>query len=133
MGGKLNRRIAFAGAALLGTVLFAGPSVADGDNQYGPKTVVQACGDEGDVNVVFEGATKMWPPNHKAHEFDVSVVDSDASDGEGVAYSAAATHDQILEDGTEMAGSGNTEATSDVTPQAVANQKGEGITTVTYS
>lgn len=130
----MNRRIPLLGlAALLGAAAFAGPGVAEGDtNQYGPKTVVHQCGDEGDVTVVFEGATKMWPPNHKAHEFTVSVIDDDASDGDGVFYTATATHNQILDDGTEIAGSGSTEPASDITP-VVVDESGDGSLTVTYS
>jgi hypothetical protein len=57
----------------------------------------------------YDGVTVAWPPNHKPREAAISLTDDDAEPATDTAsITVTATHDQILADGSEMLGSGNT-------------------------
>jgi hypothetical protein len=75
--------------------------------------------DEGDIT--WNGPTTVWPPNHKYVSATISVTDADDEPATDAAtVEAAGSHDQVLEDGTEMNGSGNTDPATDATPGAGA-------------
>jgi hypothetical protein len=108
--------VATAAVALLG--LLGGAAVgAPGllRNKYAVSEDLRICTDSnGDPvgEVVYEGPLKMWPPNHKYQP--VSIVATAYDSDDSVHLMTAGTHDEFLEDGTEMNGAGNTD--NDVDP-----------------
>ena len=94
------------GAAAIAAVAFAIPSMADqGHQTNGSKTV--DCGG----GTVTWSPTSVWPPNHKMTAIDIAYTSTDqvhATDNQSRVTIDAITDDQILPDGSEMNGSGNT-------------------------
>jgi hypothetical protein len=71
--------------------------------------------DEGDIT--YTGPIEVWPPNHKYVSATITVTDDDAEPATDQATaSVAGRHDQMLDDGAEMTGSGNTDPATDVVP-----------------
>jgi hypothetical protein len=66
----------------------------------------------------YEGVVVAWPPNHKYRNASVTLTDTDGDPMNMVSVAVAGTHDQVLEDGSEMNGSGNTDPATDTTPGA---------------
>lgn len=70
----------------------------------------------------YYGPTRVWPPNHKYVEGTyVTLTDEDQpinTPGDATTVSIAGTHDQLLADGSEMTGTGNTDPATDATPGA---------------
>lgn len=77
--------------------------------------------------ITYTGPTEMWPPNHKYRDFTVVAKDSD---GGPVSLVTRASHNEFLEDSSEINGTGNTDNDfQDTTPMG-ANM-GEGSATTT--
>lgn len=75
--------------------------------------------DEGDIT--WDGPTTVWPPNHKYVSATISVTDSDEEPAtDGATVEAVGGHDQVLADGSEMTGTGNTDPATDAKPGAGA-------------
>lgn len=67
-------------------------------------SVTVDCNDQGDT-ISLDGPTLIWPPNHKLVDVELTMTDADGGE---VMFGTMSTHDEFLEDGTEMNGSGNT-------------------------
>lgn len=121
--------VAAPSIALKAAAPSSGKSVDSGprtDKASSSKTskIVRTCPqDDGSPagTITFEGATALWPPNHKMVPVQITWADEDAQDSLGVVWRAA--HDQFAEDGSELQGSGNT--SDDITP---ATQPGDRLT-----
>jgi hypothetical protein len=84
--------------------------------------------DEGDIT--YTGPVEVWPPNHKYVSATITVTDDDAEPATDTATAAVTgTHDQMLDDGSEMTGTGNTDPATDVMP----GPPGSGSPTATTS
>ena len=84
--------------------------------------------DEGDIT--YAGPVVVWPPNHKYVSATITVTDVDAEPvTDQATASVTGTHDQIMDDGSEMTGSGNTDPATDVMP----GPPGTGTPTATTS
>src|SRR4051812_33221103 len=63
--------------------------------------------------ITYTGPLTLWPPNHKYRTGTFTVYDQDAPIDEtltdGTMISVTGTHDEILADGSEMNGAGNTD------------------------
>ena len=103
------KRFAILGVLMLGVLAWAvaGSAVADppgdgepGGNHYPSQSDPRDCGD-GD-EIVFDGATVLWPPNHKYRSSTVVANGSDAT--EMVTLSTTVTSDEA----PDALGSGNT-------------------------
>ena len=109
-----------AALAVLGVTGVGGAAAEQGNNtKYA--TVTKDCinsitgQDEGDIT--YAGPVVVWPPNHKYVSATISVTDDDAEPiTDQATASVAGTHDQILDDGSEMTGTGNTDPATDVVP-----------------
>jgi hypothetical protein len=114
--------IASIGLLLTASMVLAGPGF---NNKYSPDEVTVQCLDEnGNVvgTVVYGGPLKMWPPNHKYQP--VSIVATAVDPDDQVEFSTQGTHDEYLDDGSEMNGAGNTDM--DVNPPAAADGPSTG-------
>lgn len=104
---RTTRSILLAATAAL---VVAAPAVAGPGSSPHPSpgaqndSVTVVCNDNDDT-ISLDGPTLIWPPNHKL--VDVAITMTDADGGE-VVFGTTSTHDEYLEDGTEMNGSGNT-------------------------
>jgi hypothetical protein len=111
---------ALAALAVTAVVGVGGASAVQGhQTQYA--TVTKDCinsitgQDEGDIT--YTGPVVVWPPNHKYVSATITVTDVDAEPvTDQATASVAGTHDQMLDDGAEMTGSGNTDPATDVVP-----------------
>jgi hypothetical protein len=64
----------------------------------------------------YNGATVVWPPNHKYRTAHVSLTDEDAETlTDAATITVTGTHDQIV-NGVEKRGSGGTDVATDVVP-----------------
>ncbi len=94
------------GAAAVAAVAFAIPSMADQGHQTNGSPTV-GCGG----GTVTWSPTSVWPPNHKMTTVDISYTSTNtdnATEDQSRVTVDAITDDQILPDGSEMNGSGNT-------------------------
>ena len=76
--------------------------------------------------ITYNGVLEMWPPNHKYRTGSITAKDSD---GGNVTLVTTGTHDEYLEDGTELNGAGNTDNDTDIQPVDGAMGDGEATTT----
>lgn len=99
----------FAALGLVAALGFAGPSFAGTKNHSSSDT---PCTDAGNIHT---SPTVIWPPNHK----DVTIT-FEYTDPEGAMSLDIYTnpHNEVLEDGTEINGTGNTPVATDSTPGA---------------
>jgi hypothetical protein len=67
--------------------------------------------------ITYSGTTVAWPPNHKYRPMTITAVDKD-EDGT-VELTTSGSHDQMLADGSEMNGAGNTDPVTDVSPPMI--------------
>jgi len=81
-------------------------SQAAKNHTFGSNSV--ACGENGTISWT---PTTLWPPNHKLHDITFTYTDPDG--GDVVLEITAKPHSDTLEDGTEMAGTGNTDPATD--------------------
>ena len=78
-------------------------------------------------SVVYNGPLEMWPPNHKYRDLTVTATDDEPSNT--VTLTTTGTHDEYLEDGSEMNGAGNTDGDFfDVTPGGTDSGQGQAVT-----
>lgn len=117
---RINRSIILSTVVALAV---AAPAAAQRDEGESPQDIksqekseiVVPCesGDE----IIFNGDLKMWPPNHKYQDLDVTAHDAD-EDGDEITLMTRITHDEYVEDflpedensepGEEEVGAGNT-------------------------
>lgn len=130
----MTARLLLAALAAVGVIAVAGVGGASATQGHQTKydTVTKDCinsltgADEGDI--VYTGPVEVWPPNHKYVSATITVTDDDDEPAADQATAAVAgTHDQVLADGTELNGSGNTDPATDVKPGA----PGSGTPTAT--
>lgn len=77
--------------------------------------------------VVYDGPLEMWPPNHKYRNLTVTATDNESSNT--VTLTTTGTHDEYLQDGSEINGSGNTDGDFlDVTPGGMDSGQGSATT-----
>jgi hypothetical protein len=121
----LNARLLCAAIAALVVVAVGGAGAASATQGHQTKyaTITKDCinsitnQDEGDIT--YTGPTEVWPPNHKYVSATITVTDDDAEPlTDEATASVAGSHDQMLDDGAEMTGSGNTDPATDVVPGA---------------
>jgi hypothetical protein len=129
-------RLLFAALAALAVVVVGGAGAASADQGHQTKyaTITKDCinsitgQDEGDIT--YTGPVEVWPPNHKYVSATITVTDDDAEPATDEATaSVAGRHDQMVDDTTEMNGSGNTDPATDVVP----GPPGTGTPTATTS
>lgn len=111
----LSAAVALAVAAPAAAQRDEGESPQDIKDQ-GKEELVESC-DSGD-EIIFSGDLKMWPPNHKYQDLDVTAHDAD-EDGDEIMLTTRLTHDEYVEDflpegeesepGEEEVGAGNTQ------------------------
>jgi hypothetical protein len=87
------------------------------DHTFGDDGV--ACGDNGTITWT---PTTLWPPNHKLH--DITFTYSDPDGGDVTLAITAKLHSDVLGDGTELRGSGNTPAVTDQSGGAASDTDG---------
>jgi hypothetical protein len=120
------KRILISGAALALAVSGVGIGSADPGSPRGGSGSV-ACND----GTVTWDPTTIWPPNHKMQTVNIGYTSGE----DDLAYDSSSItvdlimHDQILADGTEMNGSGNTPI--DFTGVGNSGSGGEGDTVTT--
>ena len=139
----MKARLLFAALAAVVISVVAGTSgaVAAGEhNNDGPKSVngtatadcVDALGQK-QGTFTYDGPLSVWPPNHKYVTATITLTEAaDADPFDDVTVAATGSHDQILEDGSEMNGSGNTDPATDVVPGAPGAGTGQASTTVRF-
>lgn len=96
-------------AAVVAAPAAAGPGNSDAAKvRPGSQSdvVTEVCNDESGDTITLDGPTLIWPPNHKL--VDVAITMTDVDDEGEVMFGTMSSHDEIMEDGTEMNGSGNT-------------------------
>lgn len=87
------------------------------------RTFVCDSGDNQNRTIVMAGVVEAWPPNHKYRNVTFSAIDGD---GDGTTtLTTTGSHDQMLADGSEMNGAGNTDPATDVMPPS-ATGSGDG-------
>jgi hypothetical protein len=121
-------RLLLAALAALAVVVIgsAGAASADQGHQTKYATITKDCintltqQDEGDIT--YTGPVEVWPPNHKYVSATVTVTDDDMDPDvdpmDGATVAVTGSHDQMVDDTTEMNGSGNTDPATDVVPGA---------------
>jgi hypothetical protein len=121
----LKARLLCAAIAALVVVAIGGVGAASATQGQQTKyaTITKDCinsitgQDEGDIT--YTGPVEVWPPNHKYVSATITVTDDDAEPATDQATaSVAGRHDQMLDDGAEMTGTGNTDPATDVMPGA---------------
>ena len=132
----MRNRLLFAALAAASVVAVgsAGPAAAvQGQNtQYA--TITKDCTNsitgQKEGEVTYTGPVVVWPPNHKYVSATITVTDDDAEPATDQATaSVVGSHDQMVDDTTEMTGSGNTDPATDVVP----GPPGTGTPTATTS
>ena len=88
------------------------------------KDCINAATNQKEGEFKYEGPVVAWPPNHKYRNASITLTDTDGDPLNDVTVTVAGTHDQILTDGSEMNGSGNTDPATDATPGAGAGTEG---------
>ena len=79
--------------------------------------------------ITFSGTDIAWPPNHKYRPMKITATDRD-NDGT-VMLNTSGGHDQMIGDGVEMGGAGNTDPATDVMPP-MAGTSGPGSVFTTH-
>jgi hypothetical protein len=132
----VKARLLYAALAAVVVVAVIGVSGASATQGHQTKyaTITKDCinsvtgADEGDIT--YTGPVEVWPPNHKYVSATITVTDVDEEPITDEATAAVAgRHDQMLDDGAEMNGAGNTDPATDVVPGA----PGTGTPTATTS
>jgi hypothetical protein len=132
----LKVRLICAALAAVAVVVLGGAGAASADQGHQTKyaTITKDCvnsitgQDEGDIT--YTGPVEVWPPNHKYVSATITVTDVDAEPATDQATAAVmGRHDQMVDDTTEMNGSGNTDPATDVVP----GPPGSGTPTATTS
>lgn len=105
-------------------MLVAGPSSA---RSWGDGT--DDCGDGDGGHELTWSPTSVWPPNHKYVDVTITYSDDDP-DHQLMIVATSASHDEMLPDGSELNGGGNT--TDDVVLPANGSS-GTGSVSTTLS
>jgi hypothetical protein len=88
----------------------------DTSNKSVSKPCIEKTTGQQEGTFTWSGPTASWPPNHKDKAATITLTDSDEEPvTDHVLLAVAATHDEILADGTEMNGTGNTNPATDAT------------------
>ena len=109
------RRTLVVAAGLAVGVGFALPALADSPHpapggRTGGSTVNCADPDQTPDTITYAGPTLMWPPNHKEQS---GLVTATGDPNDQVSLTVTVTHEEILADGTELNGTGNTPVATD--------------------
>ena len=107
-----------------------------GNNPQRGDVVTKDCVDssgEKEGTFTYSGPVVAWPPNHKYRSATITLTDDDSeTTTDGVMVSATGTHDQIMDDGSEMNGAGNTDPATDVMPGTPGAGTGSASTTLQF-
>lgn len=108
----MDRKLARFVLPLAGVLLLAAAPGSARPVRTGGTGGPVACNDGG----VTWTPTSVWPPNHKMQTIDIYYDEND-EDGDTLTVSVESIgHNQILEDGSEMVGSGKPNNGADFTP-----------------
>lgn len=132
------RSMKFLSAAVVTAVAVAAPAVAGNEDHKnklgGSDPQIIPCGDSGD-EIVFNGDTALWPPNHKYAPYAIDAVDADG-DGDSITLTTSVSHDEYLtewipasneeEEPEEEVGAGNT--VNDARPFFAMNSGSDTVT-----
>ncbi len=130
---RINRSTSLLLSATM-AVAVAAPAAANRPQEAKDQTPSEervACDEEGDNEIVFLGDLVMWPPNHKTQTVLVSAVDN-SNDDDPVTIFTSSTHDEYLEDGSELNGSGNTDNDAEDAANSAdpaVDEDGDGVAT----
>src|SRR5688500_12451581 len=81
----------------------------------------------------YDGVVNAWPPNHKYRTATITLTeDDDADPMDEVTIAVTGSHDQMVDDTTEMNGAGNTDPATDVVPGTPGMGTGSASTTVRF-
>jgi hypothetical protein len=121
-------------AAVVAVIGSAGAASADQGHQTKYATITKDCTNsitgQKEGEITYTGPVEVWPPNHKYVSATITVTDDDAEPATDQATaSVTGRHDQMVDDTTEMTGSGNTDPATDVMP----GPPGTGTPTATTS
>jgi hypothetical protein len=110
-------------AASVVAVGSAGPAAAVQGQNTKYATITKDCTNsitgQKEGEITYTGPVEVWPPNHKYVSATITVTDDDAEPATDQATaSVVGRHDQMVDDTTEMTGSGNTDPATDVVPGA---------------
>jgi hypothetical protein len=126
----------FAALAALTVVAIGstGPASATQGHQTKDATITKDCTNsitgQKEGEITYTGPVEVWPPDHKYVSATITVTDDDAEPATDQATaSVTGRHDQMVDDTTEMNGSGNTDPATDVVP----GPPGTGTPTATTS
>ena len=117
----MKTRIILAGLAAIGMTAVgtttASARIADAAPQKGGSQdcIDMATGQKQGV-FTWTGDTSSWPPNHKDKTATITLTDFDSpldDPADEVTIVVNGTHDEILADGTEQNGTGNTDPVTD--------------------
>jgi hypothetical protein len=101
-------------AVIAVVVMSAGGATAGSNNP--PKDCINSLTGQKEGTFTWTGPVSAWPRTHKYVSADISLTDNDGQPvGNESTVSAVGSHDQTLEDGTEMNGSGHTPVATDTT------------------
>ena len=115
----MKSKIALAAAGVLmvgavGATTASARLATDTSNKSISQDCVESTTGQVEGTFVWEGPTASWPPNHKDKTATITLFDSDDEPAtDEVSLAVVPTHDEILENGTELNGSGNTPVESD--------------------
>lgn len=133
---KTRTLFAALAALVVSVVVGTGGATAGGNPKATKKVVTVDCvnaltgQDEG--SITYDGPDSVWPPNHKYVSANITVTDEDAEPAtDDATVAASGSHDQVLADGSELNGSGNTDPATDVVPGAGAG-KPSAATTISF-
>src|SRR3954452_3949419 len=135
-GTELKARLLCAAIAALVVAAVGGVGAASATQGHQTKyaTITTDCinsitgQDEGDIT--YTGPIEVWPPNHKYVSATITVTDDDAEPATDQATAAVTCrHAQMVDDTTEITGSGNSDPATDVIP----GPPGTGTPTATTS
>lgn len=141
---ELKIRILFAAVAALVIAAIAGTGGASAAGEHlndGPKSqngtrtadCINSVTGQKEGTFTYAGPLSVWPPNHKYVTATITLTDDDPETlTDEVTVAVTGTHDQVLSDGSELNGSGNTPAATDVVPGAPGAGTGSASTTVQF-
>lgn len=113
----LKSKIALAAAGVLmvgavGATTASARLATDTSNKSISQDCLESTTGQVEGTFVWEGPMASWPPNHKDETATITLFDSDDEPAtDEVSLAVVPTHDEILENGTELNGSGNTSPT----------------------
>jgi len=127
--------LALCAAIVVAVTVAGGAGAANNPQRSDTLTAdcINATTNQKEGTFTYEGPVVVWPPNHKYRSATITLTDQDDETlMDNVTVAATGTHDQILDDGTEMNGSGNTDPATDVKPGAPGAGAGSASTTFEF-